>query len=748
MNKILTAALTAATLTSAAGHARQFTLSDIQAGVYSAKSVPTYRSMADGKHYTALTDNGRSIVKYRYADGEAVDTLLSLEKVDPEGEMDLQQLKLEGYTLSPDEQRILVWANRENIYRRSFKADYFYYVIGRPKFKRLTEGKVQAAILSPDGRKVAFVRDNNLYLTSVMTATIETTERQITKDGERNKVINGVPDWVYEEEFSMNSAITWSPDSKVLAWLRWDESSVKEYSLPIYMGAVPARTEYELYPGAYSYKYPVAGETNSKVSVWTYEVQTRKTRAVHVPQPADGYVPRIRFTHDPAQLAVITLDRHQSDLRLYLANAYSGEARQILEDRNECYVGEGNLDGIRFHEDGFTMVSERDGFRHLYLYNNNGTLRRQITHGPWDVTDVYGYDAKTGNAYIQCAWLGQGAELPNPLVRGIYRVDAKGVMHPLFNGGKDGKGCRGTHSATFSQGFVYMQHRYSDAQTPARTTLETVSNLKTVKVMEDNAKLDADIEGSYSAREFFQFITPQGVTLNGYIQKPRNFDPAKRYPLVMEQYSGPGSQQVLDVWTMGWDQYLTQEGYVVACVDSRGTGARGAAFERQTYRQLGVMESEDLLSAGRYVAGLSYVDPARLALWGWSYGGYATLMTLCGGNDVYRCGMAVAPVTDWKFYDTVYSERYMRTPQENHGGYEKASVLSRSKNLKGEVLLVYGTADDNVHPQNTLELQAKWVEEDIPFQMMVYTNKDHSIRGGNARTHIYTTLYRFLQKNL
>lgn len=748
MNKILTAALTAATLTSAAGHARQFTLSDIQSGVYSAKSVPTYRSMADGKHYTALTDNGRSIVKYRYADGEAVDTLLSLDKADPEGEMDLQQLKLEGYTLSPDEQRILVWANRENIYRRSFKADYFYYVIGRPKFKRLTEGKVQAAILSPDGRKVAFVRDNNLYLTSVMTATIETTERQITKDGERNKVINGVPDWVYEEEFSMNSAITWSPDSKVLAWLRWDESSVKEYSLPIYMGAVPVRTEYELYPGAYSYKYPVAGETNSKVSVWTYEVQTRKTRAVHVPQPADGYVPRIRFTHDPAQLAVITLDRHQSDLRLYLANAYSGEARQILEDRNECYVGEGNLDGIRFHEDGFTMVSERDGFRHLYLYNNNGTLRRQITHGPWDVTDVYGYDAKTGNAYIQCAWLGQGAELPNPLVRGIYRVDAKGVMHPLFNGGKDGKGCRGTHSATFSQGFVYMQHRYSDAQTPARTTLETVSNLKTVKVMEDNAKLDADIEGSYSAREFFQFITPQGVTLNGYIQKPRNFNPAKRYPLVMEQYSGPGSQQVLDVWTMGWDQYLTQEGYVVACVDSRGTGARGAAFERQTYRQLGVMESEDLLSAGRYVAGLSYVDPARLALWGWSYGGYATLMTLCGGNDVYRCGMAVAPVTDWKFYDTVYSERYMRTPQENHGGYEKASVLSRSKNLKGEVLLVYGTADDNVHPQNTLELQAKWVEEDIPFQMMVYTNKDHSIRGGNARTHIYTTLYRFLQKNL
>jgi len=748
MNKILTAALTAATLTTATGHARQFTLDDICSGVYSGKQVPSYRSMADGKHYTALTDNGRSIVKYRYTDGEAVDTLLSLANVEPEGEMDLQNLKLEGYTLSPDEQRILVWANREGIYRRSFKADYFYYVIGRPKFKRLTEGKIQAAILAPDGRKVAFVRDNNLYMTSVMTATIETTERQITKDGERNKVINGVPDWVYEEEFSMNSAICWSADSKAVAWLRWDESAVKEYTLPLYMGAAPARPEYELYPGTYRYKYPVAGEANSKVSVWTYEIQTRKTRAINVPQPADGYMPRIQFTNDPAQLAVITLDRHQSDLRLYLANAYSGEAKQILEDKNECYVGEGNLDCVRFHEGGFIMVSEKDGFRHLYLYNSNGTLQRQITKGPWDVTDVYGYDAKTGNAYIQCAYLGEGAELPNPLVRGIYRVDAKGVMHPLFNGGKDGKGCRGTHSATFSQGFVYMQHRYSDAKTPTRTTLETVSNLKTVKVMEDNAPLSADLAGSYSVREFFQFTTPQGVTLNGYIQKPRNFDSTKRYPLVMEQYSGPGSQEVLDVWTMGWEQYLAQEGYVVACVDPRGTGARGAAFERQTYRQLGVMESEDLLSAGRYMAGQSYVDPARLAIWGWSYGGYATLMTLCGGNDVYRCGMAVAPVTDWKFYDTVYSERYMRTPQENHDGYVKSSLLNRSKDLKGEVLLVFGTADDNVHPQNTFELQAKWVEEDIPFQMMVYTNKDHSIRGGKARNHIYKTLYRFLQKNL
>ncbi len=749
MNRIFTAALAAATLASATGEAKEtLTIEDIQSGCYSARQVPTFRSTADGKHYTALSSDGRSIEKFRYADGEKVETLLSLDEVEAEGETEIGDLKLDGYVLSSDEERILVWANTEHIYRRSFKADYFYYVIGRPKFKRLTEGKIQAATLAPDGRKVAFVRDNNLYLTSVMTATIETTERQITKDGEKNSVINGVPDWVYEEEFSMNKAITWSPDSKVLAWLRWDESGVREYCLPFYRGEKPARTEYELYPGNYQYKYPVAGEANSQVTAWTYELQTRKIRGIKVPQEADGYLPRIQFTTVPGQLSLMTLNRHQSDLRLYLADAYSGEAKLIMEDKNESYINEGNLDLVRFHEGGFTMVSERDGYRHLYLYNINGTLQRQITKGAWDVTNVYGYDAKTGNAYIQCAYLGEGAELPNALVRGIYRVDAKGVMHPLFNKGKDGKGCRGIHSAAFSQGFVFMQHRYSDALTPVQTTLEYVSNLKTVKMAEDNSSLSEFVKNGYSPREFFQFTTPEGVTLNGYIQKPRNFDASKQYPLVMTQYSGPGSQEVLDTWTMGWEQYLTQAGYVVACVDPRGTGGRGAEFERQTYRQLGVMEAEDLLSAGRYVGKLPYVDASRMAIWGWSYGGYATLMTLCGGNDVYRCGMAVAPVTDWKFYDTVYSERYMRTPQENHSGYMKASVLERAKDLKGEVLLVFGTADDNVHPQNTLELQAKWVEEDIPFEMMVYTNKDHSIRGGNSRTHLYKTLWRFLKKNL
>lgn len=425
----------------------------------------------------------------------------------------------------------------------------------------------------------------------------------------------------------------------------------------------------------------------------------------------------------------------------------------IVEDSNEQYVSEGNMGLIRFYSDGFTFVSEKSGFRHLYFYNYAGKLIRQITRGNFDVTNVYGYDSKTKTAYVQTAYVGEGSILPAALTRGIYKIDATGKMIPLFNGGKDGQGCRGTHSASFSKGFVYMQHFYSDAETPTQVTLELVNGLKPVKNMQDNKALQEKLAlGSNGARmskrEFFQFTTPNGDVLNGYLTKPHNFDPSKKYPVLMEQYSGPGSQQVLDNWKYDWEQFLNQEGYVVACVDGRGTGGRGAQWERQTYCNLGIRESEDQLHAGRYIASLPYTDGKRMAIWGWSYGGYNTLMTLCGGNDVYKLGMAVAPVTDFKFYDTVYTERYMRTPQENSRGYERASVLNRSKELKGQVLVIHGSADDNVHPQNTYELAEKWVQEDIEFDMHIHTNRDHGIRGGNSNAYVYNQLFRYLQKNL
>jgi dipeptidyl-peptidase-4 len=751
MNHKQTIALTLLT-TAAAGlqTAAAFELKDINERAFAAKSVPAYRSMADGKHYTALSEDGRSIVKYQYSNGAAVDTLLNLNRVTTEeGAEDISDLRLSDYELSRDEQRLLLRANEEFIYRRSFKADYYYYVIGRPKFKRLTEGKVQAATLAPDGRQVAFVRDNNLFLTKIMTATIELSERQLTSDGKFGEVLNGTPDWVYEEEFSMNSAITWSSDSKMVAYLKFNESTVPTYSLPTYRGAQPAHDDCELYPGAYTYKYPVAGQVNSTVGVYTYEVYTRKTRQMNVPVPAEGYIPRVRFTADSTKLAVMTFDRHQADFRMYFVNPYSGESKLIIEDTNEQYVNPDNMDCIRFYPDGFTFVSEKSGYRHLYYYNMVGTLQRQMTRGNWDLTELYGYDPKTRTAYIQAAWLGQGADMPAPLTRGIYKVDATGRMTPLFNGGKDGAGCRGTHRATFSRGFIYMQHFYSDADTPTRVTLELVNGLKQVKVMEDNAALAKKAkEAGMSRREFFTFTTERGDKLNGYLTKPHNFDPAKKYPVLMEQYSGPGSQEVLDQWQFGWEQYLNQEGYVVACVDPRGTGARGAAWERQTYCQLGVKESEDQLSAGRYMASLPYVDKDRLAIWGWSFGGFNTLMTLCGGNDVFKVGMAVAPVTDWKFYDTVYTERYMRTPQENADGYRAASVLERSDKLQGTVLVIHGSADDNVHPQNTYELTEQWVQQGKEFDMAIYTNRNHSIFGGNTRNHLYNKLFKYLQRNL
>jgi dipeptidyl-peptidase-4 len=734
--------------------AEKLTIKAFRNGDYAQRSAPVFRSTADGKHYTAITPNGRAIVKYQYSNGAAVDTLMTLDNVRNDEKIDVQHLKLAGYELSQDEERLLVYANPESIYRRSFKADYFYYVIEsggvrRNNFKRLTEGKVQAAKLAPDGRAVAFMRDNNLFITKIMSASIEKSERQVTEDGEKNKIINGVPDWVYEEEFSMNSALAWSPDSKYLCYLKFDESEVKEYTLPLYQGASPTLSEYELYPGIYRYKYPVAGEQNSKVTAWSYDVYNRKNIPLRVPCDEDGYIMRLVPTRQENQMAVMTFNRHQSDFRLHFVNPASGVCKQVLQDTNPQYVSSDNMDLIRFYEDGFTFVSEKSGYRHLYYYGLSGNLQRQITQGSFDVTDVYGYDSKTKTAYVQTAYVGQDSDMPAELTRGIYKVNAKGQMIPLFNGGKDGKGCRGTHSAAFSQGFVYMQHFYSDADTPMRVTLETVSNLKLVKVMQDNQKLrDSEHFARRSKREFFQFITPNGDVLNGYLTKPYDFDPNKKYPLLMEQYGGPGSQQVLDRWKFDWEQFLNQEGYVVACVDGRGTGARGAAWERQTYCELGVRESEDLLHAGRYVAKLPFVDANRMALWGWSFGGYNTLMALCGGNDVYKLGMAVAPVTDFKFYDTVYTERYMRTPQENAEGYKKASVLERSKNLKGGLLVISGTFDDNVHPQNTYELTECLVQADIPFDMHIYTNRNHFIRGGNTSNYIYTQLYRYLKKNL
>lgn len=728
------------------------TVESVRGGKFRGKSVAAFRSTADGKHYTAITRDGRAIVKYQYSNGQAVDTLLNLNQVKPEEGLDISGLRLQGYELSQDGERLLVWSNMESIYRRSYKADYFYYVIEaggvrRQTFKRLTQGKVQAVSMAPDGRQMVFMRDNNLYYVRVMSAGIDLAERQITNDGERNKIINGVPDWVYEEEFSMDRAISWSPDSKTVCFLKWDESAVKEYWLPTYKGQYPSYDEYELYPGQYTYKYPVAGETNSTVTAWSYDVYTKKTTQLNVPVDVDGYIPRLQFTKDASKLAVLTLNRLQNKLSLYFVNPQSGVSKLILEDTDEQYIEESELDAIKFDDNGFTFASERSGWRHLYYYNMLGQQQRQITKGDFDLTQIYGYDPVTKCAYVQVAYVGKGSKVPQELTRGIYKIDAKGVMQPLFNGGKDGAGCRGTHSAAFSKNFIYMQHYYSDAETPTRVTLETVKDLKVLKTMEDNAQLCQQV-ADYPKREFFQFTTERGDVLNGYVIRPASATASSKAPCILEQYGGPGSQEVLDRWEFGFPQYLVEQGFVALTVDGRGTGCRGAKWQRQTYCELGVREAEDQLSAGRYAAALPYVDAAHVGIWGWSFGGYNTLMTMCGGNDVFSAAVAVAPVTDFKFYDTVYTERYMRTPQQNASGYKSSSVLTRAQNLKGNVLIVTGTADDNVHPQNTYEVAEALVQNDIDFDMMTYTNRNHFIMGGNSNYHIYRKVCSYFKKNL
>lgn len=752
MNKLLvsiscTVALMAATVVNAA---EPITVEAVRSGLYRGKSVPAFRSTADGKHYTAITAKGRAIVKYQYSNGQAVDTLLNLDKVNPEDGLDVSGLRLSGYELSQDEERLLVWSNRDYIYRRSYKADYFYFVIEaggvrRQTFKRLTEGKVQAVTMAPDGRQLVFMRDNNLFYVRVMSAGIDLVERQVTDDGERNKIINGVPDWVYEEEFAMDRAIAWSPDSKAFCFLKWDETDVKEYWLPTYKGQFPEYPEYELYPGQYTYKYPVAGEVNSKISAWSYDVYTKKLNQLNVPVDADGYIPRIQFTKAEDKLAVVTMNRLQNKLSLYFVNPKSGVAKLILEDTNDQYISEFDLDAISFDENGFTFASERSGWRHLYYYNMLGQQQRQLTKGNFDLTDIYGYDPNTRCAYVQLAYVGKNSAVPSELTRGIYKIDAKGVMTPLFNGGRDGAGCRGTHSAAFSKNFIYMQHYYSDAETPTKVTLETVQNLKLIKTMEDNAELRLAV-AEQPKREFFQMTTERGDKLNGYVIKPKNLN--GKAPCVLEQYGGPGSQEVLDRWEFGFPMYLVQEGFVALTVDGRGTACRGAQWERQVYCELGVREAEDQLSAGCYAASLPYVDANRIGIWGWSFGGYNTLMTMCGGNDVFKAGVAVAPVTDFKFYDTIYTERYMRTPQQNAEGYKNSSVLNRAKNLKGQLLVVTGTADDNVHPQNTYEVVEAFVQNDLDFDMMVYTNRNHFIQGGKSNAHIYKKVCNYFKKNL
>lgn len=713
---------------------QKVTLRDIAQGTYRAQGISGLKPMLDGEHYTQISSDHKRIVKYSFKTGEEVGTLFDVTTA-----RDCDLKSFDDYILSPDEKLILIQTETKPIYRHSFTAVYYIYNVKNNKMEPLSNnGPQQVPLFSPDGNQIAFVRNNNIYLVKLL---FGNSESQVTKDGEYNHVLNGIPDWVYEEEFSFNRAFDFSADSKMIAYVRFDESAVPMFSFPWYKGLVPEKTSYATYPGAYEYKYPKAGEVNSKVSVHTYDIKSHVTRKMDLQIDSDGYIPRIKFTSDPEKLAIMTLNRHQNRLDLYMANPRSGLCKVAIRDEAEQYIKESAYSNIKFYPEHIVMMSEKDGYNHLYLYTIAGNLVKQITKGQFEVTSFLGWDQKANVFYY-------ASNEGSPLRTAIYKIDGKGKKTKLSTR-------TGSNSAIFSTNQKYYINTFSNISTPTLITLND-NRGKELTTLLDNSKLKAQTaQLNMPQKEFFTFRTSSGVELNGWMMKPANFNANKKYPVILHQYSGPGSQQVIDRWGIGsfgdgglFEAYMCDKGYIMVCVDGRGTGGRGAAFEKCTYLQLGVKEAEDQVETARYLGTLPYIDGKRIGIWGWSFGGYNTLMSMSDGSGAFKAGVAIAAPSDWRFYDTVYTERFMRTPKENAEGYDAGSAIKRAPQLKGSLLLIHGTADDNVHYQNCAEYSEALVQAGIQFDMQVYTNRNHGIFGGKTREHLMNRVANFFIQNL
>ncbi len=696
-------------------------LDDIQrSGTFAARSVRGIVSMNDGEHYTVM-ERGGKIAKYSYAKGELVDVLFDASAFDNSA---LSQFA--GYQLSADEKKMIITTDVNSIYRHSFTASYYIYDIAGKTVTPLSDNGAQMlATFSPNGQNVAFVRDNNIFIKN-LTSNVE---KQITFDGEFNHIINGAADWVYEEEFALTTGIQWSPDSRRLAFYRFDESNVKVFHMPMYQN--------QLYPPNYSFKYPKAGEENSLVSIHVYDLELESIKTMDVGPEPDQYIARIKWTNNPDQLSMIRLNRLQNKLEILLADAKTGTTSVLYTEENRYYIEEPNDDYPFFTEDGkhFIITSEMDGFNHIYLYGMNGQLVHQLTKGTNEVRSIYGYDTKGKRIYFNHF---DGT----PLRTAVSWVSADGK--------KQGKVSTlpGTNTADFSNGFKYYIHFHSSAKTPTLVTLHNAKG-KELRVLEDNAKLKETIaKYQIPQKEFFTFKTSEGIELNGYMMKPLNFDETKKYPVLMYQYSGPGSVTVTDRFGISWDQLLASEGYMVVAVDGRGTGGRGEEFKKMTYGQLGYYESLDQIEAGKYLQTLPYVDGKRIGIWGWSYGGYMSSLCLFKAPQIFSMAIAVAPVTNWRYYDTIYTERFMGLPQDNPSGYDDNSPINHVDGLQGKLLLIHGTGDDNVHVQNAVELAEKLIQAEKQFDMMLYPDKNHGIYGGNTRMHLYTLMTNYIKTNL
>lgn len=709
-------------------------LKAVAGGDFAGEALTRVEPMADGETYAQISKDGKQVVKYSFKTGKQVGVIFDANVV-----RGANIGSIDGYVMSPDGRRMLIQTHTKRIYRRSFTAEYYIYTLGNSSVVPLSDGgPQQTPIFSPDGNQIAFVRDNNIFLVKLL---YDNAESQVTKDGKRNEVINGIPDWVNEEEFATNSSMVFTADSKQICWIRYDESAVKEYSMQMFKGSNPSMDEYADYPGFYSYKYPMAGGENSKVAVYSYDIKSRQTRKMQLPLDADGYIPRIKMTSDPTKVAIFTLNRHQDNLSIYMANPLSTVCQLVIQDKVDKYFKEEAMANIKITDRHILMPSDRDGYMHLYLYTLGGQLKRRVTRGNYEVTDVYGYDEATGDVYYAANELG-------PQDRQVYVAHQNGKTERLT-------AREGYNSATFSAGYKYFINTWSDINTPVVYTLNNNSG-KVLSTLVDNKGLKEKLAAyDLGTRELFSFTTSEGVKLNGWMVKPAGFDASRRYPVIMYQYGGPGNQQVLNSWNIGMcgqgallEQYMAQQGYIVVCVDGRGTGGRGAEFEKCTYLRLGELEAKDQVETALWLGSQPYVDKNRIGIWGWSYGGWNTLMSMSEGRPVFRAGVAVAPPTSWRYYDTVYSERYMRTPKENPSGYDEVNPMARVDKLSGALLICHGLADDNVHFQNTAEYTEALVQADKDFKENIYTNRNHSIYGGNTRNHLFRQIVNFFNAEM
>ena len=718
-------ALTAALCLPSFGQEAKFSNESIWAsGTFRTEYVWGIRSMADGKHYTTQerdSDLGSCIVKWSYKTGQPVDTLLTSVAAFADA-----SLGFSSYEFSSDERFVVLTTESEGLYRHSFFANFHVYDMTTADPARpvtdFNRGKQRLAQLSPTGDKVAFVRDNNIYISDLASGE----ETTVTTDGQFNHIINGATDWVYEEEFGDDQALFWSGDGQRLAYLKFDESAVREFHMPVYGS---------LYPDPYTFKYPKAGEDNSEVSVHIFNLAEGASKEVSLPEAA-YYIPRIKWTQDAEVLCVFTMNRHQNDLRLLLTDdqgGYSVATREVFQETCDTYIDIN--DNLTFLADGksFVMTSERDGYNHLYVFGFDGS-EKQLTRGEWDVIDVLGYDAKRKRVHFTSSV--QGATQHH-----VSHVDMRGRMTTLDKSA-------GHHSDEFSASFDYSIHNHSTANTPPVYTLRD-RNGKVIRTLKNNEVLRTAMAAHGAVeKEFFTFTNDAGVELNCWKMMPQGHEPGQKHPVYVAIYGGPGANTVNDSWggsTFLWHQYLAQEGYMVVSCDPRGTQFRGREFEHSTYKELGKLETEDFIDLAEHLGTWESVDAKRIGIQGWSYGGFMTLLCMTKGADVYSAGISVAPVTNWRYYDTVYTERFMQTPQENESGYDDNSPVNHADKLQGELLLVHGSGDDNVHYQNSMEMINALVAANKDFDFFVYPDRNHGIYGGNTRLHLFNMMMDFVK---